>query len=52
MRSLIKYLENLDDDAVESLEMLFGRIVIYDLDDDGKMNSKIEKQIDSPAPKA
>lgn len=52
MRSLIKYLENLDDDAVESLEMLFGRIVIYDLDDDGKMNSKIEKQIDSPVPKA
>jgi D-lactate dehydrogenase len=52
IRSLIKYLENIDDEGISELEMLFGEILVYDIDSDGHMISKISSKIDSPPPKA
>ncbi len=52
IRSLIKYIEKISDKGVESLEMMFGRTIVYDVDADGYMVTKTEKQIDSLAPNA
>lgn len=52
LRALIKYVENLSDADVESLEMPFGNIVVYDVDPDGRMLAKDETRIDSQPPNA
>lgn len=52
IRSLIKYLENISDKDVENLEMMFGEILVYDIDDEGHMKSKDSVKIDSPPPPA
>ena len=52
LRSLMKYIENLSDEAVESLEMPFGNIIVYDVDPEGHMLAKDETRIDSPPPNA
>lgn len=52
IRALMKYLEDISDSDVESLEMLFGSIVVYDLDESGKFNDKKVTKIDSPPPNA
>lgn len=45
LRALVKYIENMDDEAVADLEIPFGAIIIYDLDDDGHIIKKeIRKQ--------
>lgn len=40
IRSLIKYIENISDEDISNVEMLFSDVVIYDLDTDGHMVSK------------
>lgn len=40
IRSLIKYIENISDEDIANVEMLFSDIVIYDLDKDGRMVNK------------
>lgn len=52
IRSLIKYLESLSDEQISDLEMLFGEILVYDVDADGHKMSKSSAKIDSPPPKA
>lgn len=52
MRALMKFLENISDSDVENLEMLFGELVIYEVDKDGHMLGKQSKRIDSPPPEA
>jgi D-lactate dehydrogenase len=41
IRALMKYLESIPDENVGELEMLFGQILVYEIEDDGKMKSKI-----------
>ncbi len=52
IRSLMKYLENISDEDVEQLEMLFGEIVIYSLNNEGRMKEKSSVHIESEAPNA
>lgn len=40
IRSLQKYIESISDEAVGSLEMLFGDVVTYHVDADGRMHDK------------
>lgn len=40
IRALIKYIENIPDNKIKDLEMLFGGVLIYDLDNDGHMVHK------------
>ncbi len=47
IRALMKYIEKVPDDQVKNIEMLFGAVVIYDLDDEGHMISKDIKKTDS-----
>lgn len=52
IRALMKYIESLSDEAIESCEMLFGEIVVYDVDDTGIMKQKSATKIDSLPPHA
>lgn len=52
LRALIKYLEKISDAAVEDLEMPFGNILIYDVDNKGRMTAKQEVRIDTQPPNA
>jgi D-lactate dehydrogenase len=45
IRAMMKYIESLDTSQVESLEMLFGVIVIYDVNEDGTSAKRSEKMI-------
>jgi D-lactate dehydrogenase len=52
IRALMKYIESISDQDVGNLEMLFGQVLTYTLDEDGHMLDKESIKIDSPAPKA
>ncbi len=52
IRSLIKYLESISDERIADIEMIFGEILVYDVDDEGKMLQKQSQHIDSPPPNA
>ena len=52
LRALIKYLENISDEDVANLEMPFGNIMIYDVDDSGRMTGKTERKIETTPPNA
>lgn len=52
IRSLIKYLESLSDTDVESLEMLFGEILVYEVDEEGRKISKSSAKVNTTPPKA
>ncbi len=52
LRALMKYVENLSDTDVESLEMPFGGILQYDTDPEGHIQKKTETRIDTVAPNA
>lgn len=52
LRALIKYVENLSDSDVESLEMSFGNIITYDVDPEGRLLAREDVQIDSQPPNA
>jgi 2,3-bisphosphoglycerate-dependent phosphoglycerate mutase len=47
IRALMKYIEKIPDEGVAKIEMLFGGIVIYDLDKDGCMISKEVRKVES-----
>ncbi len=50
LRSLIKYIENISDEAIADVEMPFGAVVIYDLDAEGHMVNKEVRQTASQVP--
>ena len=52
IRALSKFIESISDDEIGNLEMLFGDIVVYEIDENGKQRSKTVSRIDSPAPPA
>lgn len=52
IRSLIKYIENINDNDIKNVEMIFGTILIYDLDKEGRMIKKEERKIDTVLPPA
>lgn len=47
IRSMIKYIENIPDQEAAGIEMLFGGILIYEVDHEGHMISKETRQIPS-----
>jgi 2,3-bisphosphoglycerate-dependent phosphoglycerate mutase len=52
IRSLIKYLEDISDEGIAEVEMPFGQILIYHVDEQGKHHSKEVRQIDIVPPHA
>lgn len=40
LRALMKYIESIDDESIAQLEMLFGQIVTYTIDDNGLAEKK------------
>ncbi len=50
LRTVIKYIEKLSDDAIADVEMPFGAIIIYDVDDQGHMLNKEVRQTQSSVP--
>lgn len=47
LRALMKYIEEIPDDKVIDVEMPFGGIFLYEIDDLGRMVHKEERSIDS-----
>ncbi len=45
LRALMKYVEDISDDDVENLEMPFGNILVYSVDELGQSTNKTEAQI-------
>ncbi len=52
IRSLMKYIESISDKGVEDLEMVFGTVLRYRVDDSGKLVDKEVKMIDTALPPA
>ena len=52
IRSLVKYIENISDQAIAKLEMIFGTALIYELDEKGRMKTKAERHIQTIPPPA
>ena len=47
IRALMKYIEEINDDEVSHLEMLFGQIVIYEVDENGHRKNSSITEIDT-----
>lgn len=47
IRALMKYIETIADDKMAEVEMPFGAVLIYDLDDEGKMVKKEVRNVES-----
>lgn len=45
LRALMKYLENISDEDISNLEMLFDTVVFYEINEEGRMVGKEEKHI-------
>jgi len=45
LRSIMKYIENISDEDISQVEMPFGGILIYDLDNEGHMINKETLQV-------
>ncbi|MCU0667004.1 MAG: 2,3-bisphosphoglycerate-dependent phosphoglycerate mutase [Patescibacteria group bacterium] len=52
IRALIKYLDSISDEGISDLEMNFGQILIYDINDDGLKKSCVIEKIDTSPPYA
>jgi len=52
IRALMKYIESISDEDVSQLEMLFGQIVIYDVDTEGHKTASSVVKIDIKPPNA
>jgi 2,3-bisphosphoglycerate-dependent phosphoglycerate mutase len=50
LRTLVKYIENISDKGVEDLEIPFGSIIIYEVDEAGHMISREVRQTASSVP--
>lgn len=46
IRALIKYFENISDKDISNIEVPFGSVLIYDLDNEGYMKNKEIRQLD------
>ena len=46
IRSIMKYIENISDSDIANIEMPFGSVLIYDLDNDGHMIKKEVRQLE------
>jgi 2,3-bisphosphoglycerate-dependent phosphoglycerate mutase len=47
LRALIKYIENISDEGIADVEMPFGAILIYEVDNEGHIVSKEVRQTES-----
>ncbi|MCR4280741.1 MAG: histidine phosphatase family protein [Candidatus Kaiserbacteria bacterium] len=47
IRALMKYIENIPDKEVRNLEMLFGSVIVYGVDQIGQMTSKETRELKS-----
>lgn len=47
IRALMKYIENVSDEKISAIEMIFGSILIYTLDTDGHMLNKEVRTVES-----
>jgi 2,3-bisphosphoglycerate-dependent phosphoglycerate mutase len=47
LRALTIYLESIPHEKARDVEMLFGAVVLYQVDDEGKMLSKEVRQVES-----
>lgn len=47
LRALMKYLESISDEDVRDLEMLFGAVVLYRVDEAGRMVGKEVRKVES-----
>ena len=45
LRALMKYLENISDEDISKLEMLFDTVIIYEINSEGRMVSKDERHM-------
>jgi 2,3-bisphosphoglycerate-dependent phosphoglycerate mutase len=52
IRSLIKYLEDISDEGIAEVEMPFGQILLYHVDENGRHQHKEVRTIDIVPPKA
>lgn len=52
IRSLMKYIESISDEDISKVEMIFGEILIYDVDDSGLMADKQVRKIETTPPPA
>ena len=52
IRAIIKYIEDIGDQDIAKVEMIFGTILFYDVDDEGRMVKKEERKIDTTPPPA
>lgn len=50
LRTLIKYIENISDNKIADVEMPFGAILIYDLDENGRMMNRELRETQSDVP--
>jgi len=50
LRAIMKYIENIPDDKIGDVEMPFGAVIIYDLDNEGRMLHKEVRSVESSVP--
>lgn len=50
LRAIIKYIETISDEGIEHLEIPFGTVLVYDIDDAGRMISKEVRTTPSEVP--
>ncbi len=50
LRTLIKYIEDISDEGIADVEISFGQILIYQLDNDGKAIHKEVRETESSVP--
>lgn len=50
IRSLVKYIESIDDDHIGEVEMIFGTALLYKIDENGKKIEKDVRTIDTSPP--
>ncbi len=50
LRALMKYIENISDDGIADIEMMWGAVIIYTLDTEGKMIDREARAVDSYVP--
>lgn len=52
IRALMKYIDKITDEDIENLEMMFGQVVVYDVDEEGYKKDKLIITIDTTPPNA
>lgn len=50
LRALVKYVENISDEGIAQVEVPFGTIIIYSLNDEGHMVGKESRHVESAVP--